>query len=827
MLKFQTLTCSEKYYMHYIEGGRKLKKLKMNYPLLIGSIIVVFVLFIAIYGEYLVPFDPYGLNPAKVFENIGDIKPNTPPNSVNIFGTDFFGRDIFSQILYGAKYTIFIGVFVVLFRLLVAIPIAFFAGFGGKVSSKLIDFFDKVFSTIPALLFSIFILSFGSIKNLELEKSMIPFIVVLTIVGWARLAKSIKIKIQDILAQDFIQGEKAIGKNKFLISMQNVLPHLLASIMVYSFLEMGRALTLLAQLGIFQVFVGSSENIFEVGDFKSSYDPEWGGLISSGLYGIMTKQTWIAIFPALAFFISILGFNLLGEGLRIEINKRKSKFISNIKKIPFHISPITFIHEIKNYKSSKKPIIIKTSLIIIFVIILMIPPPESLYKIDKDELFSHIEEFSKDKYEGRMLGTKGRDLATQYITEQLEKCNLKPLFGDNYTEEYESEAFLGRIKDSRIVMKDKSGDNIIELEINQDYDIDMQPIGKPIELSEVINGKILTVEQYNNREYDSEKKYILVADNTDLTSSSEKIFEGYLDLLVKASNDQSINGLVVPLKGRSSFGGKNSLTRVENPYRTETMSTDTIVFKVNNLVAQQLKGYKGKEFVLKNDIDYVINPKIKNIGAIIEGKAKYKKDPIVITTNYDYLGYEFDIKYKGLTYNATSVASMLEIAKGISSLSLELDRDIIFLFFDGSRYSNIGANAYIQQNFADDNGIIKNSFIIRLNYLGLSNSEEFFIDKSYARTSKPENFQYVKYIKKRAKQLDIDLKSTIMLGKYTDDDLKKIITYGGKGIILKAKSGTFDFGGEQKDFNLIDKEKLTKQTQLILDSIVNFSLGDN
>lgn len=795
-----------------------MKKININYSLLLGIIIVIFVLFIAMYGEHLAPFDPYGLNPAKVFKSEGDIEPNTPPNDVNIFGTDYFGRDVFSQILYGAKYTIYIGLFVVLFRFLIALPIAFFAGFGGKISGKIIDLFDKMFSTLPALFFSIFLLSLSPIKNLEIEESMIAFIVVLTIVGWGRLAKIIKNQIQDILERDFINGEVAIGKGKILIAIQNVLPHLLALLMIYAFLEMGRALILVGQLGVFQVFVGNSDKTLEVGDFTSSYDPEWGGLLSSSLYAIMTRTVWVAIFPMIAFFISVLGFNLLGEGLKIEINKRNSKFISHIRKIPFYISPITFIHEIKHFKENKKPISIKVGVIMTLIIILLVPPPRSLYKINSDELFAHVKEFSKDEYEGRMIGTDGRNRAAQYIVSQLEMHGVKPLFNSNYISKHESTVSLCTLNSSKLTVIGKDDDNILELIHNKDYIIVTKTVVDTLGFKEFVKGKILTEAQYKKRQYDKEKKYVLISEDMELDAMKVSELYKYLDFIEDASKKDFIVGAIISNKSQTNdFINRNKDDLTEAPEKNQN---HTIVIQVNGMVGKQLRAYAGEEIVLKNDIEYITHPMIWNIGGIIKSEEENNLEPIIIATNYDYLGYEGDVKYKGLTYNATSVASALEIAKGLMALDSKFNRDIIFLFFDGSRYHNTGANAFVQENFRDENDIVKNSFVIRLNNLGLVNNEKLYIDRSHAETNNQENYEYIRYIKKRAEQLKINLKATILVNEYYDDDIKKFMSYGGKGVVFKEEVLS---GGQQVDLNQIDKEKLGKCTQLILDTIIKFA----
>lgn len=104
-----------------------------------------------------------------------------------------------------------------------------------------------------------------------------------------------------------------------------------------------------------------------------AYYPEWGSMLGTSIYAISAGIPWIVLYPALALFISVLGFNLLGEGLKIELNKRNSKFITFIKHIPYHLSPITFIHQIKNMNRYKKSVGIKLSVIGLIILMLFWP----------------------------------------------------------------------------------------------------------------------------------------------------------------------------------------------------------------------------------------------------------------------------------------------------------------------------------------------------------------------------------------------------------------------------------------------------------------------
>lgn len=808
---------------------------RINYPLLIGGSIMVLLMILMIFGDNLITYDPYGMQLNTLEMKNGEYvneNPDMPPNKEHLFGTDIVGRDIFSQIIYGAKYTLSLGILVALFRLITALPLALISGFGNKIIGKIIDLFDNIFSTIPTLIFCIIILSFGQINSLEFNQSIIAFIVVLTFVGWARLGKLLRERTKEILNTDFISGEIAIGKNKFLIATQNVLPHLTATIIIETFFEIGRALMLVASMGVFGVYVGDVFYPYELlgkegSILEASFDPEWGGLLGSSTYALMAKKSWIAFFPALAFFISILGFNLFAEGLKKELNKRNSRFISNLRKIPFHLSPKTFIYQCKNMGRYKGQVILKVIIIIVIVVPLLIPPPSSLYQVDTQKAFSHVQEFDKDKYEGRMLGTVGRDKASEYIINNLKKYGLKSYFKEGYIKEMESNNKIGDIEEVNLSIIDTNGDIIKKLKFKEDYKYTSFHTYSPSYYDEKYSGEILTVKSLEEGKFTNDNKYFLLLDNNKFFG----IYDLY-DYVEKIEKKVKLAGLIMPEHSNYSYKKKVNLLQVYESNKEEEEqqlyyrgkgTKKPIILEVNRDVLKELKGLEGKNMVSKNDIKILDGFKYKNVAGVIKGKDS-SKEKLVIATNYDYLGYDDEIKYKGLLYNGTSISATLEIAKTLVNAKEKPEQDIVFVFFDGSKFrKDTGVDMYLKENGL---GFFENSFVISMNSLGLKDTNTLFLDTSVASTNKRKYFEYIKYIEKRAGELGITLKRQHLLDGY--EDISRIHTFGGKGMffssqnlksyIEKLQDGLY--GMEQKDINVISKEMLKNQIQLILDTIV-------
>lgn len=815
---------------------------KLNYPLIIGGIIVTLVLIISIFSNQIVPLDPYALNQYELIYKNGEmtaIVPQAPPNSVNILGTDLLGRDLLSQLIAGIRPTLILISLIAIFRFSIALPLALFAGFGNRICERIITFFNRTFSTIPEILISIMILNIKWLKDLPFGKSIVAFVIVLTFVGWGRLGYFLLDKVKDILNQEFIQGEIVVGKSKFLIAVQNVLPHLTAMIIVSFFLEISRVLVIIAGLGVFELYVGKSKfthkMIFSLPpegfglSFMPNYYPEWGGILASTRYAIRANKLWIAMYPVVAFFITVLGFNLLGEGFNIEVNKRNSRVITTIRRIPYYLSPRTYIYEIKHFKNNKKAIAIKTSVVIAIVttIILSSLVPKSLYEIDAAEVIKHVNEFNKDDYEGRMIGTLGHEKAADYIVNQLKASGVEPYFEGNYIDEIESRYSIAKIKSSRLSIQDNQGNEVLDLNYMNDFYLRGIYSQKVMCYSDKMKGEIITLEDFDNKRYSRDKQYFLVLDEKDVPRGSDEFIYFFRQLSYER---YLITGVIVPEDISEYYEEKMSLIQAVEREWCEANSRYMIVpimVQTSKDVCEVIKEHRGKELTLENDVSLIENFTVKNIGGIIKGKSSNSKDTIIVTANYDYLGKDGDILYKGLADNGTSVASVLEIAKGLNSLNAVPENDIVFLLFDASKhFEYTGARMYKGKGL----GTFEDTYTFSLSNLGIDGSNSLYLDTTYALSNQREYYDYIKYLKERGKEIGITVKQESLF--YSGrEDLMYIKDGKGKGVHIKSvnspeiESRKY-YGAVQDDISVIDSEKLKKQAQLILDTIVHMAYDE-
>jgi peptide/nickel transport system permease protein len=251
-----------------------------------GSIIILLLVFIAIFAPWLSRYDPSDIDLNNILAG---------PSFKNILGTDSLGRDLLSRIMFGAKVSLKVGFIAVGISTIIGIFIGSIAGFFGRwLDSLLMRFVDLM------LCFPTFFLILSVIAILEPSITNIMIIIGLT--SWMGIARIVRSQVLSLKEREFIQAAKVIGASNARIIIRHLLPNALGPIIVSAVLGMAYA-----------ILVESSLSFLGLGVQPPT--PSWGNIL------IEAKATlgiawWLTLFPGLAIFITILGFDILGEGLR-------------------------------------------------------------------------------------------------------------------------------------------------------------------------------------------------------------------------------------------------------------------------------------------------------------------------------------------------------------------------------------------------------------------------------------------------------------------------------------------------------------------------------
>lgn len=261
-------------------------RMKRNKLAMFGLSIIIILIFISIFAEQIAPFGYAEQNLQNQFAR---------PNSVNFFGTDDLGRDIFSRIVYGSRISLKVGFISVGIALCLGVIIGAVTGyFGGKVDNYLMRFID-VLQAIPDILLAIAILAALGPK---LSNLMIA-VGVAAIPGYARIVRSSVLSIRDM---EFIEAARANGSSDIRIIFKHVIPNCLAPIIVQ------------ATLGVAYAIINAAGLSF-IGLGLEPPSPEWGAMLSEGR-AFIRDHIHMTIFPGLAIVTTIFALNVLGDGLR-------------------------------------------------------------------------------------------------------------------------------------------------------------------------------------------------------------------------------------------------------------------------------------------------------------------------------------------------------------------------------------------------------------------------------------------------------------------------------------------------------------------------------
>ena len=291
------------------------RRFKRNKAGIIGLIIVSVVVFIGIFGDFLAPYPAFP-NPAALAPFYSGFV-RTPPTSHFILGTDVLGTDVFSDILHGTKYALYVGVVVTLITMAIAIVVGAFAGyFGGWVDNVLMRI-TEVFLVFPSLLFilvfvRVFTLGAGVGTSLSFLGISIPIglsivVLVLAVFNWPGNARMVRGEFLRVRELEFVEAEKALGASNRRIIFRHILPNILSPIIVVASLTIAYAILLEAGVS----FLG----------FGDPNTMTWGQILENN-FSQMQVVWWAELFPGLAILMTVFGFNLLGDGLSDALNPR-------------------------------------------------------------------------------------------------------------------------------------------------------------------------------------------------------------------------------------------------------------------------------------------------------------------------------------------------------------------------------------------------------------------------------------------------------------------------------------------------------------------------
>lgn len=275
------------FYMRGSITSETIKQLRRNRVALFGLFLIILLVFVGVFANYVAPYDPYAADLDISLQ---------PPSTQHWLGTDEEGRDVLSRIIFGARISLKVGIIASTMSLFIGGLLGLIAGFFRGWTETIIMRFTDVMFGFPALLFMIGITA--AVPRPSIEVAMIA----IGLVSWPGMARIMRSQVLTVVEQEYVTAARSLGYSQWRVIMRHVLPNSLAPVVVAFTMSIAGAVMAEASLS----FIGLG---------AQPPEPSWGSMIAFGRMHLR-GEWWISVFPGLAVAVMVIGFNLFGEGLR-------------------------------------------------------------------------------------------------------------------------------------------------------------------------------------------------------------------------------------------------------------------------------------------------------------------------------------------------------------------------------------------------------------------------------------------------------------------------------------------------------------------------------
>lgn len=261
------------------------KMFKSNYLFTFGVIICLFWIIMAIIAPMVAPYDPV----------VQDLTLRLKaPSAAHIFGTDNFGRDIFSRVIYGGHYSLLAGCLTVVIAGCIGTIYGAIAGYVGGAVDNIMMRLSEMILSFPSLILAMII-------NAVMGSNLFNTMFALVIVAWPSYARVMRSVVLSVRENEYVTASEALGASRFRILLKEIIPNSITSVLIMATTDIGN-----------QILMFSTLSFLGLGSAPPT--PEWGMMVSDGVQYF--NKFWVAGFPGLAIFTMAVGANFIGDGLR-------------------------------------------------------------------------------------------------------------------------------------------------------------------------------------------------------------------------------------------------------------------------------------------------------------------------------------------------------------------------------------------------------------------------------------------------------------------------------------------------------------------------------
>lgn len=269
------------------------RRFRRNRLSVAGLAVILVIASVAVAAPLVAPYDPFAIDVYNVI---------SAPNSAHLLGTDELGRDVLSRMIWGSRISLAVGFVAVGIAITIGIIIGALAGFYGKAVDAILMRFVDIMLCFPTLFLILAVIAI-------IGPSIWVIMFVIGITGWMDVSRLVRAEILTLKERDFVAAARAVGASDFRIIFRHILPNALSPVFVSATLGIAGAILLESGLSFLGLGVQPP-------------DASWGNILTSGKDYITVGAWWLSFFPGMAILITVLSYNLIGEGLRDALDPR-------------------------------------------------------------------------------------------------------------------------------------------------------------------------------------------------------------------------------------------------------------------------------------------------------------------------------------------------------------------------------------------------------------------------------------------------------------------------------------------------------------------------
>lgn len=782
-----------------------IKDIIFNPPLILGTLIILGLFVLVLFGPVWAPQNPYitGQHIVPHFDREkGEfINPPLSPSPEFPLGTDRWGTDLLSLLMHGARNTLIACAFVTMVRLILGTILGGYAGWNeGQAVDRVIMGLIGVTTSIPMLISSMIL-----IYALDIRKGLPVFIIALSVIGWTEIAQYIRSEFLVLRKMPFIEGAHALGARGFAVAVRHIVPNILPQLLVISFLEMGAVLMLLGELGFVGVYIGGGYQIgiFEIMAppeiFTLTEVPEWGAMLAEG-YRWLRSKPFVVAPPATALFISIMGFNAMGEGLRrlIETRSINTSFLLR-KRMLLVVAGLTLATVFIINNTGASPWFTKVA-----------------QSFNGEAAYAHLETLSK--MDGRGINQPGGVEAADYIEARFKEYGLLPGWKKDSYRYLIPARQVHPLEQPGLELLDENRNIIQEFRHQIDFGFMIEGHGGGGDISLPV-----TFVGFTSERPPDWGAYA----GLDLRDTIVLLSEGNApeDFPTEAMLHGAKGVLWISGDGRDDVHSQTQWVDFKADYQR---SPSLPIFRIRPGVAQTLLGqagvtleslFAGNENLTQTgegwfvtDLDLAVHMSLKLsspeeiqvpciLGYRIGSDLGIAADMVVLFASYDGLGSDPDgTVFPGANHNASGVSILLEIARLWNEQELDPRRSVMFVAWSGG-LGDQSARDFLEDRFNfrhlitnNPNDYVIPATLIQLDYAG-AGGETLLV---HPNSSEP----LIELLEGTASQTGIPLEARVDAPEFTAD----IVSRGVPWLSIRwADAGTSPL---EDRFETIDREKV-------------------